>query len=172
MSESQTNKLKIIYFIKYFADSFFSAFFGMYFANLFGSESIEYGFLLGAIPLTALVANLFWGYISKKPSKNLKQMRLIVFLECVSMCLIFFNKEFGFMLFFVIFFSLFSSPSFNLQDCLAMNYSKVEHSSFQKIMFFGQTGAFLASFAGAGLLALTSENFIIIFFIALCLGFD
>ena len=142
----------------------------MYFATIFDSNSSEYGILLGAIPLTALVANLFWGYISKKPGKNLKQMRLIVFLECVAMSLIFINKGFEFMLFFVIFFSLFSSPSFNLQDCLAMNYAKLEKTSFQKIMFSGQIGAFLASFAGAGLLALTDENFIIIFLIALCLN--
>lgn len=170
MSKSQTYKLKIIYFFKYFADAIFSAYFASYFLTIFDSDSIEYGLLLGAIPITALFANLFWGYISSKPSKNLVQMRLIVILECIAMATVFINKEFGFMLFFVIFFSLFSSPSFNLQDCLAMNYSKIEKTSFQKIMFYGQSGGIVAGFVGSGLLALTNNDYIFIFICAILLN--
>ena len=85
--KKQSNYLKIIYFIKFFADALFSGYLSMFFASKIDRFSFEYGVLLGVIPFCALIGNFLWGSLSKNVKRNLLLIKIVLCLETLTMIL-------------------------------------------------------------------------------------
>lgn len=163
----QTNKLRIIYFIKFFADALFCGYLSLYFATFFDRYSWEYGLLLGVIPFCALLGNFLWGALSKNVKKNLMLIRIVISCEIFGIAAFTaFGKNFPTLLIFTVFVSLFNSPYFTLQDGLGSSFSKKEKTSYPSIRLMGSCGYLFALIAGAGLLKLLRNNYRIIFMIS------
>lgn len=159
--------IKTIYFLKYFADALFCGYMSMYFATFFDKFSWQYSVLLGVIPFCTLAGNFFWGYFSKGVSRNLFLLRIVLVLEWTGLMLFtFFGTDFVSLLIFTIFFSLFNSPYFTLEDGLSAAYTKRAEASYTSVRVMGSCGYLAALVAGSGLLWLFKENFRIIFSIS------
>lgn len=169
--KKQSNYLKIIYFIKFFADAIFSGYLSMFFASKIDRFSFEYGVLLGIIPFCALIGNFIWGFFSKNLKKNLLLIKIIVSLESATMLLfITIDNNFISLLISTILFGLFNSPCFSMQDGIGSTYSKEENVPYQSIRYMGSCGYLFALIVGAGLISLFKNNYVYIFLIALILN--
>lgn len=168
---NNSTKIKLIYFIKFFADALFYGYMSMYFATFFSSDSLQYGILLGIIPFCSLLGNFIWGGISKDIRKNLILAKIIILVETLGMILFTFcGANFITLLLFTIFVSLFNSPYFTLQDGIGSYYSKDENISYISVRVKGSIGYLFALVVGAGLIKLFKENYKIIFMISACLN--
>ena len=169
--KKQSDYIKIIYFIKFFADAIFSGYLSMYFASKIDRFSFEYGILLGIIPFCALIGNFIWGFFSKNLKKNLLLIKIIISLESVTMLLfITIDNNFISLLISTILFGLFNSPCFSMQDGIGSTYSKEENVQYQSIRYMGSCGYLLSLIVGAGLITLFKNNYLYIFLIALILN--
>ena len=169
--KKQSNYLKIIYFIKFFADALFSGYLSMFFASKIDRFSFEYGVLLGVIPFCALIGNFIWGLFSKNLKKNLLLVKIIISLESIAMLLfITIGNDFVTLLISTILFGLFNSPCFSMQDGIGSTYSKEENVPYQSIRYMGSCGYLFALIVGAGLISLFKNNYVYIFLIALILN--
>ena len=167
----QSNFIKIIYFIKFFADAIFTGYLTMFFEQSFSRNTWEYGILLGVIPFCALTGNFIWGLLSKNVSKNLFLIKIILSLESIFMIVLMSNnKDFISLLISTILFSLFNSPCFTMQDGLASIFSKKENTNYPSIRYMGSTGYLCALLVGSLLLRLFSNNFVYIFIFAVILN--
>jgi len=168
--KKQIFNIRLIYFLKFFADALFSGYLSMYFLTFFDKYSFEYGLLLGIIPFCALVGNFIWGYFSKSIQRNLFLVRLICALETLSIfCFIGFGTNFVTLLIFTILFGLFNSPYFTIQDGLGSSYSKKEDVDYGTLRIFGSGGYLGALVIGAILIFLFEKNYRLIFGISSCL---
>ena len=168
--KKQIFNIRIIYFLKFFADALFSGYLSMYFLTFFDKYSFEYGLLLGIIPFCALIGNFIWGLFSKSIQRNLFLVRLICALETLSIfCFIGFGTNFTTLLIFTILFGLFNSPYFTIQDGLGSSYSKKEDVNYGSLRIFGSCGYLGALTIGALLIYLLNKNYRVIFAIACCL---
>ncbi len=165
--KKQIIKIRIIYFLKFFADALFSGYLSMYFLTFFDLYSLEYGILLGAIPFCSLVGNFLWGLLSKDLRKNLLLIKIILITEIVSLLLfVFVGKDFITLLIFTVFVSLCNSPYFSFQDGIGSAYAQKDKVSYTSIRIMGSCGYLLALALGAGAIYIFKENYQIIFFIA------
>ena len=170
-SLNNSTKIKIIYFLKFFADALFCGYMSMYFATFFSNNSLEYGILLGVIPFCSLIGNAIWGALSKDIKKNLMLAKIVMALETLGMVLFtFVGSNFITLLIFTIFVSLFNSPYFTLQDGLGSFYSKKDDTSYISVRVKGSMGYLFALIVGAGLIKLFNENYRIIFLISASLN--
>ena len=104
MKVNNTLKIKIIYFLKFFADALFCGYMSMYFATFFANDSFEYGILLGIIPFCTLIGNFIWGALSKNITKNLTLIKIVLSLELIGLLLFtLFGSSFVTLLIFTIF---------------------------------------------------------------------
>lgn len=165
--KKQTNKIKIIYFLKFFADALFMGYLAMYFATFFDRYSLEYGILLGVIPFCSLIGNYLWGLFSKNVQRNLLIIKIIGSLELLSLILfISLEKNFVVLLLLTILVSLFNSPYFSIQDGLGSSFSNKEGVKYNSIRILGSTGYLCALAFGAVLIKIFKEEYRYIFFIA------
>ena len=165
--KKQSDYIKIIYFIKFFADAIFSGYLSMYFASKIDRFSFEYGILLGIIPFCALIGNFIWGLFSKNLKKNLLLIKIIISLESVTMLLfITIDNNFISLLISTILFGLFNSPCFSMQDGIGSTYSKEENVQYQSIRYMGSCGYLLSLIVGAGLITLFKNKTFVSYFIA------
>ena len=172
MKISNTLKIKIIYFLKFFADALFCGYMSMYFATFFANDSIEYGILLGVIPFCTLIGNFIFGALSKNITKNHTLIKVVLSLELIGLlAFTIFGSNFVTLLIFTIFVSLFNSPYFTLQDGLGSYYSSKEGESYISVRSMGSFGYLVALTIGALLISLLKENYKIIFLISGALYF-
>lgn len=163
----QTNTIRIIYFLKFFADALFCGYMSMFFLTFFDKFSWQYSVLLGVIPFCTLIGNFLWGLISKNVIRNLFIIKIVLILELTGLLLLtFLGGNFITLLIFTIFVSLFNSPYFTLQDGLGSAYSKKEGKSYISIRVLGSSGYLCALAIGSLLIKIFNENYQIIFSIA------
>lgn len=169
--KKQTSIIKLIYFLKFFADAIFSGYLSMYFEKFFSRFSFEYGLLLGIIPFCALLGNFIWGSLSKGSNKNLLLIKIILSLESFAMIIfVSLGKDFISLLICTILFGLFNSPCFTMQDGLSSAYSKQEKTSYPSIRYMGSSGYLVALLTGSVLLNVFYNNYMFIFIISIILN--
>lgn len=146
------NLLKILYSVRYFGDAFFYAFFPLYLSNTLGFSDFKYGIIISIIPITTLIANPFWNFISKDVNVNRKIIRISTIVE--GFLIIIFGRltQFEVLALMMFMISTLTSPFYSLIDGFTGTFCDKTGREYPKIRLLGSL-AFAISVAIGGVLS-------------------
>ncbi len=147
----QVIQLNLLYFLRFFGDSMFFPFLVLFF-NASSIQGMQLGILMGVIPLFQVLGNLFWGRISGGLKKTLVILRVMIFLELLSMIVFGFVTDFYWLLALTIIIAFINNPFFNLQDGIAIKISEEAKNKYAKTRMCGSF-AYLIGVISGGYLA-------------------
>ena len=135
-NSKQFNRLRILFFIRYFGDSFFFSFLQLFLAFKGLGES-DIGFINSLRPLLVLFMNPFFTFISKDVNQNRKIMRIITIIEGI---LIAFITQFDGLVLLTILVSLISmldSPFYSLLDGYSVSFTHINNKKYSNLRVMG-----------------------------------
>ena len=135
-NSKQFNRLRILFFIRYFGDSFFFSFLQL-FLTFKGLGESDIGFINSLRPLLVLFMNPFFTFISKDVNQNRKIMRIITIIEGI---LIAFITQFDGLVLLTIFVSLISmldSPFYSLLDGYSVSFTHINNKKYSNLRVMG-----------------------------------
>lgn len=144
---NETNKYKILSFIRYLGDGFFYPFFALYLKSTGLLES-KIGFILSIAPLIGIIMNPIYSHFCKDINKTKKCLRTISFIEGVMICVIPFTKNFYLLSILALLVAIFGSCHYGLMDSLYAVYCNSKSINYSSVRVFGSTAYIIATACG------------------------
>ena len=155
---SESNKLKILVFLRYLGDSFFYPFLSLYLNSLLFGEA-KIGFLLALVPLISIAFNPLYSKLCKN-SKVLKTILTIVgLLEGVFILFIGFSNNFYLVLVFIILIAISGCSHYGMMDSLITIHANKNSLNFSSFRIFGSLAYVFGTAISGVLIAYTSYSF-------------
>lgn len=143
MIKSNTTKINIIYFFKFFADALYTPFIILFLKSC-SYEGFKLGILLGIIPFGAIIGNILLTFLKANFKTHKTSLSLMLFLYgCGLFLLIFAHDKFILSFLAVFLISLVNNPSFNLEEGLASIIVKNDNNNYSLTRIFGSIGYFI-----------------------------
>lgn len=151
--------LKILYFIRYFGDSLFYSFFQLYLFSKGLSEG-RIGVILAITPITAILANPFWNYMSKDANVNRKIMRIITVIEGLFIIIIGRLELFELLCVLTSLIAVVGSPFYSLFDGYTLTFAENYEMQYSKIRRIGSLAYIFGCSIGGVLVGLIGYSWV------------
>lgn len=145
---NETNKYKLLSFIRYLGDGFFYPFFALYLSSTKLVES-KIGFILSISPLLGIIMNPIYSYFCKDIKQTRKCLRTVSILEAIMICIIPFTSDFYLLSILTLLIAIFGSCHYGLMDSLCAVYCNSTKINYSSIRVFG-SGAYIIATAIGG----------------------
>lgn len=147
MNKIETNKYKLLTFLRYLGDAFFYPFFSLYLKETNMVES-RIGFILSISPVIAIIANPIYSYLCKDIIKTKRILNIITILEGIIIFIISFSTNFTLITCLVFLMAIFGSCHYGLLDSLTTVYSSENKISYSSVRVFGSIAYILGTTIG------------------------
>ena len=147
MTKLETNKYKLLTFLRYLGDAFFYPFFSLYLKETNMVES-RIGFILSISPIIAIIANPIYSYLCKDIIKTKKILNIITILEGIIIFIISFSTNFILISSLVFLMAIFGSCHYGLLDSLTTVYTTENKMSYSSVRVFGSISYILGTTIG------------------------
>lgn len=144
---SETNKYKILSFIRYLGDGFFYPFFALYLKSTGLLES-KIGFILSIAPLVGILMNPIYSYFCKDINRTKKCLRTISFIEGIIIAIIPFTNNFHLLSSLALLMAIFGSCHYGLMDSVYAVYCTKKSINYSSIRVFGSCAYIIATAIG------------------------
>lgn len=142
---SETNKFKLLTFIRYLGDSFFYPFLSLY-LNTFTFGEAKIGFLISLVPIISMICNPIYSKLCKNSIILKRMLSLITIIEGLFILLIGYSSSYYLVLIFIILISISGCSHYGLLDSLTTIYSKNNNINFSSIRIFGSAAYAFGTF--------------------------
>lgn len=137
-------KIKLIYFIKFFADALYTPFLILFLKSI-GYDGLKLGVLMGIVPLFTIIGNIVLSLIANEFKKNKIILSILLFLYGTGLLLLIFTaKDFILAIISIVLISFSNCPSFNLEEGLTSIYIEKANKNYSFTRIFGSLGYFIA----------------------------
>lgn len=141
-----TFKLKLITFLKYFADALYTPFLILFLSSV-GYEGVKLGILLGIVPFGAIIGNILLSIFANNFKRNKIILSVILLIHGIGLYLIIFaNNNFILSILAILLIALTNNPSFSLEEGITSLYVEKEHKNYSFTRMFGSIGYVAALF--------------------------
>ncbi len=144
---NETNKYKILSFVRYLGDGFFYPFFALYLHSVELLEA-KIGFILSLAPLIGILMNPIYSHFCKDIKKTRKCLRMISAIEGVFIAIIPFTSDFYLLSILTILVAIFGACHYGLMDSLCAVYCSSEKINYSSIRVFGSSAYIIATGLG------------------------
>ena len=163
--KTETSKLRILFFISYFAEALFNAFVALFFKSV-GFEGTELGILVAIIPIGSMIGNFLFHKLARNIKRNLIIIRIACAIEFIAVGLIGLKHSFLFYCILTSIYAILDNPMFTLLDGVGVEIANEEHKVYASVRVFGSIGYMVACLVNTFLLKILNDNFAIIFAIS------
>ena len=136
MMSRDAKLLKVFYFIRYFGDSLFYSFFQLFLYSKGFPES-RIGLILAITPITSILVNPFWNYISKDANVIRKLIRIITIIEGLLIITIGQLSMFELVAVLTCLIAIIGSPFYSLFDGFTATFTETYHMEYSKMRRIG-----------------------------------
>lgn len=166
--KNQTNRLKALLFFYYSAMMIILTYLPVYFQET-GMKGSQIGILLAVGPLSAIIAQPFWGFISDKYKTSKKIIAFCLIGAILTSFILFSNLDYRYLVVVTFIFFSFMAPTSGLCDSLAQKAANRLSVSFGTIRMWGSIGFAVMSLFSGYLLAEIGVEYIYIPFLVFAL---
>lgn len=144
---NETNKYKILSFLRYLGDGFFYPFFALYLSST-GLLEAKIGFILSISPLIGLLMNPIYSHFCKDIKITKRCLRSISFIEGIIIAIIPFVNEFYLLSILTLVMAIFGSCHYGLMDSLCAVYCDTKNINYSSIRVYGSSAYIIATAFG------------------------
>ncbi len=141
-----TFKLKLITFLKYFADALYTPFLILFLSSV-GYEGVKLGILLGIVPFGAIIGNILLSIFANNFKRNKIILSLLLLIHGIGLYFIIFaNSNFILSIVATFLIAIANNPSFSLEEGITSLYIEKEHKNYSFTRMFGSIGYVVSLF--------------------------